>query len=161
MEAFLLSLENTALSQWVLGSIRGYPIVLSFHSLGLGLLVGLLTIIALRILGFMPQQPLAPLRKFMPWVWLGFAVNLVSGVVLFMADAVKDFYSWTFWIKMLSIAVGIAFAVHASNTVLRSPVAETGPSQGTKVFAVVSLFAWLVAVVAGRLIAYLVYAGGT
>lgn len=161
MESFLRSLEDTALSQWVLGSIRGYPIVLSFHSLGLGLLVGLLTIISLRILGFMPQQPLAPMRKFLPWIWAGFAVNLVSGVVLFMADAVKDAHSWTFWIKMVSVAVGIAFAVHLRNTVLRSPVAETGPSRGTRVFAVISLVAWLGAVVAGRLIAYVVYAGGT
>ena len=84
MEAFLRSLEETALSQWVLGSISGYPIVLSFHSLGLALLVGLLAVIALKVLGFMPNQPYAPFRKFMPFVWWGFAVNLVSGVVLTM-----------------------------------------------------------------------------
>lgn len=161
MEAFLRSLEETALSQWVLGSIRGYPIVLSFHSLGLALLVGLLTVIALKVLGFMPNQPYAPFRKFMPFVWWGFAVNLVSGIVLFMADAVKDFYSWTFWIKMTSIAVGLGFAVHVSKTVLNPASGITEPSSGTKTYAVISLFAWLMAVVAGRLIAYLVYAGGT
>ena len=41
----------------------------------------LLTIIALRVLGFMPSQPFAPYAKFMPFVWWGFAINLVSGAV--------------------------------------------------------------------------------
>ena len=35
-----MMLENLELSQWVLGSIWGYPVFLTFHSLGLGLLVG-------------------------------------------------------------------------------------------------------------------------
>jgi len=156
MTDFLFALENTALSQWVLGSINGYPIVLSFHSLGLGLLVGLLTIIALRILGVMPEQPLAPLRKFLPWVWIAFIVNAVSGVILFMADANKNFHSATFWIKMLAVAVGMAFAVHVGRTVLRD-TAPAEPSPGTRTFAVVSLIAWTGAIVAGRLIAYVTY----
>lgn len=157
MTDFLFALENTALSQWVLGSIHGYPIVLSFHSLGLGLLVGLLTIIALRILGFMPTQPLPPFRKFLPWVWAAFIVNAASGIVLFMADANKNFHSVTFWIKMLSVAVGMAFAVHLGRTALSATAPAAEPSQRTRVFASLSLVAWLGAIVAGRLIAYVAY----
>ncbi len=34
MDNFLLMLEGLSLSQWVLGSIWGYPVLLTFHSLG-------------------------------------------------------------------------------------------------------------------------------
>lgn len=153
MDNFLMMLENLALSQWVLGSIWGYPVLLSFHSLGLGLLVGLLVVIDVRLLGLAKPLPLSELRKLMPWVWVGFVANAVSGVILFMADATKDYYSNSFRWKMLSIVVGIAIAVYLSRKVLREEVTETPPL--AKVLATVSLVSWTGAIVAGRLIAYL------
>jgi hypothetical protein len=153
MDNFLMMLESLALSQWVLGSIWGYPVLLSFHSLGLGLLVGLLVVIDVRLLGLAQPLPLSELRKLMPWVWVGFVANAVSGVILFMADATKDYYSNSFRWKMLSIVVGIAIAVYLSRKVLREDVVETPPL--AKVLATVSLVSWAGAIVAGRLIAYL------
>jgi len=153
MDNFLMMLENLALSQWVLGSIWGYPVFLTFHSLGLGLLVGLLVVIDLRILGLARPLPLVEMRRLMPWVWVGFVANAVSGVVLFMADATKDYYSNSFRWKMLSIAVGIGIAVYLDRKVLKAEVGET--SGLAKGLATVSLVSWTGAIVAGRLIAYL------
>ena len=153
MDNFLMMLENLALSQWVLGSIWGYPVFLTFHSLGLALLVGLLVVIDLRVLGMAKPLPLSELRRLMPWVWLGFAFNAVSGVVLFMADARKDYYSNSFRWKMLSIVVGLAIAVYLNRKVLPENTAET-PALA-KALAVASLASWTGAVVSGRLIAYL------
>lgn len=160
MSSFLMALENTALSQWVLGSIYGYGVILTFHSLGLGLLVGLLLVIALRLLGFLEDLALPPLARFLPFVWIGFVCNAVSGVILFMADAQKNFYSGTFWIKMLAIAVGLAFALHLKRTALRSPAADGVPTPATRALAAASIVAWIVAVIAGRLLAYVDYVGG-
>jgi uncharacterized membrane protein len=153
MDNFLMMLENLDLSQWVLGSIWGYPILLTFHSLGLGLLVGLLIVIDLRVLGFAKPLPLTELRRLMPWVWVGFTFNALSGVVLFMADARKDFYSNSFRWKMLSILIGLLVAVYLNNKVLREDTTET-PALA-RVLAAASLVSWTGAVVAGRLIAYL------
>lgn len=148
-----MMLENLDLSQWVLGSIWGYPIFLTFHSLGLGLLVGLLLIIDLRVLGFAKPLPLSELRKLMPWVWFGFVLNAVSGVVLFMADATKDFYSNSFRWKIFSIVVGLVIAVVLKNGALREDTEDT-PAMA-KVLATLSLVSWAGAIVSGRLIAYL------
>lgn len=153
MDNFLMMLENLELSQWVLGSIWGYPIFLTFHSLGLGLLVGLLIVIDLRVLGIAKPLPLSELRRLMPWVWVGFVFNAISGAVLFMADARKDFYSNSFRWKMLSIVIGLLIAVYLNRKVLREDTAET-PALA-RVLAVASLASWTGAVVAGRLIAYL------
>ena len=89
----------------------------------------------------------------MPYVWFGFVLNAVSGVVLFMADATKDYYSNSFRWKMLSIVVGLAVAVALN---------AHGPARGhrdtpplAKVLATLSLLCWVGAIVSGRLIAYL------
>jgi hypothetical protein len=153
MDNFLMMMQDLALSQWVLGSIWGYPVFLTFHSLGLGLLVGLLLIIDLRVLGFAKPLPLSELRKLMPYVWFGFVLNAASGVVLFMADATKDYYSNSFRWKMLSIAVGLAVAVALNRTVLREDTRDTPPL--AKALATLSLLCWVGAIVSGRLIAYL------
>lgn len=148
-----MMMQDLALSQWVLGSIWGYPVFLTFHSLGLGLLVGLLLIIDLRVLGFAKPLPLSELRRLMPYVWFGFVLNAVSGVVLFMADATKDYYSNSFRWKMLSIVVGLAVAITLNRTVLREDTRDTPPL--AKVLATLSLVCWVGAIVSGRLIAYL------
>lgn len=153
MDNFLMMLEGLDLSQWVLGSIWGYPILLTFHSLGLGLLVGLLLVIDLRILGVAKPLPLSALRRLMPWVWVGFTFNALSGVVLFMADATKDYYSNSFRWKIFSIVVGLVIAVYLNRKVLPEDPAEIPPL--ARVLAVASLVSWTGAIVAGRLIAYL------
>ena len=126
---------------------------LTFHSLGLGLLVGLLMVIDLRVLGVARPLPLTELRRLMPWVWFGFTLNAVSGVVLFMADATKDFYSNSFRWKIFSIVVGLVIAVVLNRGVLSEDTEDT-PAMA-KVLATLSLASWLGAIVAGRLIAYL------
>lgn len=153
MDNFLMMLENTALSQWVLGSIWGYPILLTFHSLGLGLLVGLLIVIDLRVLGWARPLPLAELKRLMPWIWVGFTFNAISGVILFMADATKDYYSNSFRWKILCIIAGVWIAVYLKNRVLHDEPRPTPPL--AKGLATLSLVSWAGALVAGRLIAYL------
>jgi uncharacterized membrane protein len=153
MDNFLLMLEGLSLSQWVLGSIWGYPILLTFHSLGLGLLVGLLLVIDLRILGFAKPLPLSALRRLMPWVWVGFTFNAISGVVLFMADATKDYHSNSFRWKIFSIMVGLLIAVYLNRKVLPEDTRETPVL--ARVLAITSLVSWTGAIIAGRLIAYL------
>ena len=44
MISLLETLQNSEFSQWVLVSVWGYPILLTLHSIGLALLVGLLII---------------------------------------------------------------------------------------------------------------------
>lgn len=153
MDNFLLMLENLDLSRWVLGSIWGYPIFLTFHSIGLGLLVGLLILIDIRVLGYVKPLPLSGMRRLMRWVWIGFLLNFASGVVLFMADARKDFYSNSFRWKMFSVLCGLLVAIYLDKKALREDVTQTPPV--ARLLAAASLVSWTGAIVAGRLIAYL------
>ena len=84
----------------------------------------------------------------------GFAINTVTGLMLFAADAMERGTSWLFLFKMIFVAVGVVTAV-----LIRHRLDETGDNPGTisrdvRRLAMVSLFVWTAAVVSGRLLAY-------
>ena len=141
---FLSHLEQAAFFAWVRESrsLLAYPGILLLHTLGMAVVVGLIGGIDLRILGFAPALPLAPMRKFLPVMWAAFAVNAVTGTILLAADATTK------------LAVILQWLI--DTRVFTNPVVDDMiplPRQ-TKVLAAASLVCWLGAITAGRLLAY-------
>ena len=136
----------------------GYPIMISLHAIGLGVVAGLLVMVDLRILGSFDGIPFSTLRSLMKIAWAGFVVNLLSGSALFVAQATVFVENIPFLIKIPAIllAVGIAGALQRQ---LRNSAAswDTGTpvSGASKTLASLSIALWLTAVIAGRLSAYL------
>jgi hypothetical protein len=162
----LEALQNTAFSQWLLVSEYGYPILLTLHSLGLAMLVGVLIVIDLRVLGFVRSIPLLPMKRLMMIVWIAFAVNATSGTMLFAADAVKFASSPTFLLKLSSIAVGVVLAALLSKSTLATNSTyerEVAPGAAritlqspivAKSLAALSIVIWIAAIGLGRYMAY-------
>jgi uncharacterized membrane protein len=57
----------------------------TLHFIGLSLLIGVILLIDLRVLGFMPQVPFKALDRLLPWAMLGFALNVFTGMLFFAA----------------------------------------------------------------------------
>lgn len=148
-----MALESTELSQWLIGSTWAFLILLTFHSLGLGLLVGVLLVVDLRVMGIAKGLPLRPFTRLMPAVWLGFALNAFSGIALFIAEPTRNFHNTAFWLKMACIVIAVAIGLKLNSTVLRQ-LPETEISAGARLLAGISIATWTAAAVAGRLIAY-------
>ncbi len=159
LDNFLTALQESAFAYWV--QQGAYPVVITFHSIGLATLVGLLVVIDLRVLGFAKSLPLPALRKLMTIVWIGFWVNAISGTMLFSIDAKKDYYSWLFRTKLSVIAIGLILGTLIKHKVLAAPSAFAHPSGGTsggaKAMASLSLLCWIGAIVSGRLLAYFTF----
>ncbi|WP_428102235.1 hypothetical protein [Candidatus Rariloculus sp.] len=155
--SFLEWLQNTPLAIFVAETLWAYPLFETIHTLGMALLVGALGLIDLRVLGYNPPLPILGMRDLLPFAWLGFAVNLISGAALFTSDAVYFFSSYTFRIKMLLIVLAGVNAVLLGHRIFREPATAAGASTasaGAKWMAGSSLLFWVGAVIAGRLIAY-------
>ena len=153
---FLSWLSQTPLAAWARGSdsIWGYPTILFLHTFGLAILVGLTTAIDFRVLGFAEHVPLALLDRFFRFVWLGFWINAVSGILLLMITPTKA-QNPIFFIKMALIVVGVVNMWALRRQVFRrSGIAASGSFTG-KMLAVTSLVVWAAAITAGRLMAYL------
>jgi hypothetical protein len=153
---FLSWLSQTPLAAWARGSdsIWGYPTILFLHTFGLAILVGLTTAIDFRVLGFAEHVPLALLDRFFRFVWLGFWINAVSGILLLMITPTKA-QNPIFFIKMALIVVGVVNMWALRRQVFRrSRIAASGSFTG-KMLAATSLVVWAAAITAGRLMAYL------
>ena len=153
----LIWLEETSLGTWIAESpsLWGYPFILILHGIGLGTVVGFSTMVDLRILGFAPQIPLAPMAKFFPVMWVGFWINFASGGVLMISHATTMWTNWVIYIKFTFIALAMLDVLLLQTQVFRKSDAKLPPLLTNKtVLAAASLFFWAGAISAGRLTAY-------
>jgi hypothetical protein len=153
---FLMWLESTEFSTWIResSSLWAYPAILIAHTIGLGYLVGLNAAIDLRLLGLSPGLPIEPLRHFFKYIWVGFWINTISGLMLVARDPVNVFRNPAFPIKIAFIAVGV-FILFRQQRALAASHVESGPApMSERLMAAASLLCWLGAIVAGRLMAY-------
>jgi hypothetical protein len=134
-----------------------YPFMLTVHALGLALTVGVLVALDLRLLGLYRTIPLDALRQLLWVAWIGIGLNAVTGVSIFMTEATSYVTNVTFILKMVFVVLGILTLVDTQRVLRRHAIAlETGhvPARGRSV-ALGSMFFWTMAIVTGRLIAYL------
>jgi hypothetical protein len=159
-------LDQSPLAQWINVSAWLYPTLLSAHGLGMAVVVGITTMVSLRILGFPRTLPLGAYRATMPYLVAAFVINAVSGVLLFVAAASELASNISFQIKLVAIVVGLVGLWRLQTGVLtpaaRAEAERAAPTDAfvlpgyAKPVAVLMLLIWSVAViVSGRLIAYL------
>jgi hypothetical protein len=152
------AIENSAYAVWVRESpsIWAYTWILSLHAMGLAIIVGINVIVALRLLGYVPEIPVAKLRKLFPWMYLGFTVNAASGLSLLAANLTNDLHNWMFFVKLSMILCAMVNLELTKMKVFDHPavVNGTGVPPGTTKFAVLSITFWTIAIIAGRLTEY-------
>lgn len=153
MSDFFATLEGLPVSTWLResNSIWAYPTMLTLHTLGLALLVGASAALDLRVLGCGQALALADLRPLFRWMWIGFWINALSGVVLLAADATTKAAAPMFLIKLGLVAVGVVVMAAQRREAFAPSAAVTPAAKG---LALVSITVWFVAIAAGRLMAY-------
>jgi hypothetical protein len=155
--AFFRGLQDSTFTEWFLGSasIWTYPTVLTLHTIGMVILVGASFVVNLRVLqvaGEIPLQRLAPVYRF---IWAGFVINLFSGVVLFVTQAADRVQDPVFYVKLGSIALALWFGVLVKRASIDAADAPQVTPPRSRRLAAAGLGLWTIAIVAGRLMAYL------
>ena len=156
--ALLNWLEMLPLSVWVheSTSIWAQPTVMTLHTMGMGVLVGASWVLDLRLLGISRTVPISAFRWVFPAVAISLLVNLVTGVLLFMARATLWGTAFPFLIKILLVVASAATLLPIRNYVLQSDPDQLDVSGKAKRLAVLSIATWAAAITAGRLLAYTV-----
>ena len=136
-----------------------FSIIESVHVLAITLLVGTIAILDLRMLGAVLRKiPITKIaRTVFPLTWSGFAIMLVSGFLLFWAEAAKNYGNPAFRIKIvLLVLVGLnplIFHTTIYRRVHEWELLEVSPWRARGA-AIASLTLWSGIIIAGRLIAY-------
>jgi len=155
---FLESIENSGFATYIRETPTwpAYSTVLALHTFGMAFLVGLSGVIALRVLGIVPELPLKPLKKLQPVIIIGFWVNAITGIILTTLAIRSLLMNWDFYVKLVAIAFALVSLVKmrrhafadssAADNAIASPEARR--------WAKSMLFFWGLAVLGGRLTAY-------
>jgi hypothetical protein len=132
-----------------------FPVIQCFHLLGLALLGGTELAVNMCMLGLgLRSQPSADLsRKLKPFMVGALAATLVSGILMFLSEAIKCYYSPPFWYKMTCLAAAIVFAFTVRRKVAESESGRIAPAM-VKLTAIVSLALWFGVGFSGRWIAF-------
>jgi hypothetical protein len=96
-------------------------------------------------------MPVKPLAKLYPLIWYGFTLNLITGVLLIMADATVKLTNWDFYVKMGLIAAGLV----VQRVIHRKMELTDGVPPGIAGLAWLSIVLWMGSILAGRLLAYI------
>ena len=133
-----------------------FTFVLFMHTLGLGIVAGVSAGLALRVLGFGRNIAMESLDRLFPVMWFGFILSALSGLALLATDPVTKLHQTVFYVKLLLVFLGVVNMQMLRNRVFRNAASASGvmPSNA-RMLAMTSLFFWIGATTAGRLIAYL------
>lgn len=142
-------LEDGALGLWVRESLWGFPLALSLHAVGMGLLVGVHYALALRLLGAAPGLPWRALLQWQGLVWGSAVLALLSGLMLLCAYPAKALTNPLFYLKLLLVAAGLWLFC-----VWRARVRAAEQPVFPRWLAPALLLSWTAAIVGGRFLAY-------
>src|SRR5439155_11798080 len=122
-------------------------------------LVGTAAVFDLRLLGWMlRRERVSELAgRLLPWTWAGFALQVVTGTLLFTSEAVKVYTNPAFRVKMLLIFLAGVHALIFHWGVYRDVTSwdDSGVlPAGAKVAGFVSILLWIGIVGAGRFIGF-------
>jgi hypothetical protein len=159
MLEFCQWLDQTAVGSTIRQSLWLFPAIETVHLLGMAALVGTITVLDLRLLGWaMPQRRVSEVvPRLLPRVWLGFGVQVVTGVLLFSSEAVKIYGNPAFRLKMLLLLLaGIQALIFQTVVSQRLQAWDDRPSLPVmaKVTGITSILLWLGIVTAGRFIGF-------
>lgn len=153
-------LEQTPVGAAVHESLWLFPVIEIFHLLGMALLVGTIAAFDLRLIGLalrsVPVKQLA--RRLLPWSWVGFAVQAITGALLLSSEATRMYANPAFRIKMLFIAFAglqaLFFHWFARHKIPDWSENEN-PPRAARVSGVVSILTWAAVIAAGRMIGFM------
>ncbi len=148
-------LEASWLGNAVRQSLWLFPVIEAFHLVAFAVLGGVVLITDLRLLGLaMRSQPTAHIaRETRPWFLGSLLVILVSGILLFLSEAIKCYYSFPFKVKITCLVLAIIFTWTFHRRVAAADEKALGPIKG-RVAAVISLALWGAVAWGGRWIGF-------
>lgn len=136
-----------------------YGVVNLIHIIGIASLFGAVLVLDLRLLGVWRRIALSEISTVtVPVAAAGFALAALSGIGLLATKATEYVGNPFIYIKFPAISLGLlnVIALSSSDAWKQHRVRDLSPGEQSKlaVFGGLSLFCWLTAITAGRMIGY-------
>ncbi len=157
MDVLLAWFESSPTHTWMVDHNWLTVVLEIIHFFGLCLLLGALLIIDLRMLGWFKKVSVKAIHSLLPMVFIGFGLNLVSGVLFVFYDPARYLINISFQIKMVLVFLAglnaLLYYWKIAPNLDRWSLEDDFPVIAKSV-AAASLLLWYGVLVCGRFIPY-------
>jgi hypothetical protein len=156
---FAEALRDSAISEWMRGSLAALPVIESIHVMAVATVFGTILLVDLRLMGLTDTtRPFTRVfREVLPYTWLGFAVAAITGVLLFLPNAHTYIVNTAFKLKLAAlVCAGLNMAVFEFTVLKRVAQWDTvvPVPRSARIAGIASLVIWTSVIVFGRWIGF-------
>ena len=145
-----------AIGMFVSGHPWVWPTAETLHFIGLSLLFTVVLIVDLRLLGMARRLPFAAVYQFLPLGMLGFGLNLVTGLLFYMAALPQYIHNKAFYWKILFVVLG---GINLLYFMLEDDVWTIGSGDDapltSKIAAASAIFLWAAVLYCGHMLPFI------
>ena len=155
----LKTLQSSGLAAWIRDSLYAFPLIESFHVVGLTMVFGTIAIVDLRLLGVAWRyRPFTRItRDVVKWTWVAFGLTVTTGLLMFITNAQVYFNNFQFRSKMVLIALSginmLVFELTSGRAVHLWDNDEAAPPAG-RLAGALSLLLWIAVIFMGRWVGF-------
>jgi hypothetical protein len=159
LESLLRALEATSFATEIRENDSIFPWIESIHVLAITLVVGSISIVDLRLLGWASRERSVSrvTASVLPCTWTAFAFAAVSGALLFSSNAITYAHNTYFLAKFALIGLAglnmLVFHLHFNRGVENWGSAPTPPA-AARVIGALSLLFWIGVIACGRWVGF-------
>ncbi|MDG5493859.1 DUF6644 family protein [Niveispirillum sp. BGYR6] len=159
LQNMLLALYESDLSLWIRQNPPVFPTLESFHVIAIALVFGTILIVDLRLIGFTAHRRSIDklITELLPFTWGAFALAVVTGLLMFVANAPAYMNNAQFLWKMVVIAAaGINMMIFHATIYRRIADWDVTipPPNAARTAGVLSITLWLTVIYLGRWIGF-------
>jgi uncharacterized membrane protein len=149
-------LNASVIQELVLNNVWLWPSLEALHFLGLAVLFGVLVLVNARLLGWMPTVDYRSLHRLIPWAVLALGVNIVSGMMFFIAtpEQYADNISFHWKMAIFMLAGANLLYLTESEAPFRLGANDSAPLMA-KTMAVSAILLWIGVMYFGRMLPFI------
>lgn len=159
LQSTLQAIQATRVATMIRESSLAFPTLESLHVIGIALVFGTIAIVDLRLLGYASHRRGAHrlIKELLPFTWIAFAVCVITGLLMFISNAITYAENSFFWWKMGALLLaGLNMGVFHFGVYRRVDEWDVSlpPPAGARAAGFGSLALWTLAIFLGRWIGF-------
>lgn len=152
-------MEETSINRVLVENFWGVPLAQVMHIIAIGCGFGATLMLTLRVNNMAAHGLSIPVveARFVPWIWWSLVGIVISGLLMLMAEPVRNMINGVYWAKMIALVVLLAVSLMFQRGVKAQAIAAGDSWQagmGTRATSWIILILWCLVMAGGRWIAY-------
>jgi hypothetical protein len=150
-----LWISDSSLTLWIVSNFWVLPIIQVVHILAIAASFASILMINARMFGIAGSGSMAETaNRYVRVLWWALGVLLLTGLLMIIAEPIRELINPIFWIKIALVIIGVAVAIWFHKGVLRHVAGGREIVAADKATGVFLVILWCAIMFAGRWIAY-------